>query len=300
MEDFFCRGQELIYPVGSIIFKDKQYFYRDTYKISYIISGEVSYLKKSKGNKYLSFRFGQDDLIGIEAGYNNFCTTCAAMAVKPVRLYQWYKDDFDLMIGISLEFAVRSIVSLSRHLRKLNQIMTDIMSNKIELTTIEEAITKKTPGMSFDTSGEDSSADVNIQMGLYNLAFHGKDAVSDDLWRKFGKIFNQGDIIFKEGEAGEELFLILEGSVTVSKEIGGTQKVLAILQAGDIFGEMAIFEDKPRSATIIAYNLTKILALNISNFKTIFQMHPSWPLNLVESFAKRINHLYVEIEKFTG
>jgi len=300
MEDFFCRGQEITYPVGAIIFKDKQYFYADTYKISYIMSGEISYLKKSKGNKYLTFRFGQDDLIGLEVGYNNFCTTSAAMAVKPVTLYQWNKDDFDLMIGISLEFAVRSIVSLSRHLRKLNQTMADIMSNKIELTTIEEAITQKAPSMSFDTEGEELPSDVNLQMGLYNLAFHGKDAVSDDLWQKFGKTFNQGDIIFKEGEVGEELFLILDGSVTVSKEIGGTQKVLAILQSGDIFGEMAIFEDKPRSATIIAHTPTKTLALNKTNFKTIFQLHPSWPLNLVEGFAKRINHLYTEIEKFTG
>ena len=60
---------------------------------------------------------------------------------------------------------------------------------------------------------------------------------------------------------------------------------------------MAIFENKPRSATVEAIGKTEVLAFNRGNFKMVFQLHPQWTIQLIESFAGRINAVYHEIGK---
>jgi serine/threonine-protein kinase len=62
--------------------------------------------------------------------------------------------------------------------------------------------------------------------------------------------FRTGDTLMQEGDVGEEAYLILDGSVLVTKERGGTSIVLGIYQEGDIVGEMSLISEEPRSATI--------------------------------------------------
>ena len=60
--------------------------------------------------------------------------------------------------------------------------------------------------------------------------------------------------IFKEGDVGHEMYVVLEGKVRISKQIPGAgEEALAILEAGQYFGEMAVIEDSPRSADAIAH-----------------------------------------------
>ncbi|MEM6794419.1 MAG: cyclic nucleotide-binding domain-containing protein [Acidobacteriota bacterium] len=64
--------------------------------------------------------------------------------------------------------------------------------------------------------------------------------------RKFGP----HEYIFRDGEQGEHLFVVLEGQVMIAKEVGGAgEEALAFLQRGDYFGEMALIDQKPRSAS---------------------------------------------------
>ena len=63
----------------------------------------------------------------------------------------------------------------------------------------------------------------------------------------------RGDVLFREGDAGKELLFIRSGTVIVSKHVKGrVEQVLARLGPGDFFGEMSLFDDQPRSATIQA------------------------------------------------
>jgi len=147
---------------------------------------------------------------------------------------------------------------------------------------------KKPQGAKFKLSSEASSLGIDTQYGLYNLAFYGVSAISQDIYQRFGKAFAAGEILFREGDEGDELFLILEGSVEVYR----ADHTLSYLTEGDIFGEMAMFEGKPRSATIKALEPLKVLALTQEHFRMIFQLHPSWTLQLIRGFAVRIANCY--------
>ena len=81
--------------------------------------------------------------------------------------------------------------------------------------------------------------------------------------------FTGGELLCEEGSTGHECYFIIEGQVNVSKIIDkddGREKVLATLQAGDFFGEMALLEDSPRSANVRAAGPTRVLILSRESF----------------------------------
>ena len=108
------------------------------------------------------------------------------------------------------------------------------------------------------------------------------------MFKRFAKTFQKGDIIFSEFEPGDTFYLIQSGRVQILKIMGEIEKTIDILQPGEIFGEMAILEGAPRSAT--AFALDKIVALefNRANFEVLMQGNPQIALKLLKLFSKRI------------
>ena len=84
--------------------------------------------------------------------------------------------------------------------------------------------------------------------------------------QKFEKKLNTGDVLFKEGNAGEEMYFIREGKIKLSKGSGNEEKVLAILKEGDFFGEMALIDESPRSATATALEDTTLIIIDKNSF----------------------------------
>ncbi|CAG0961310.1 partial Cyclic AMP receptor protein, partial [Anaerolineae bacterium] len=74
---------------------------------------------------------------------------------------------------------------------------------------------------------------------------------SDQLFARFGKTCGAGEVLFREGDAGDRMYVIQSGAVRISKTVKGEEKTLAILGPGEFFGEMAILNAKPRTATAI-------------------------------------------------
>src|SRR5690606_6249838 len=69
-----------------------------------------------------------------------------------------------------------------------------------------------------------------------------------------------GSFIFSEGDEGDDMFVVTRGKVRISKQVPGIgEEALAILEAGQTFGEMAIVEDSPRSADAIAHSSCEVL-----------------------------------------
>jgi len=88
------------------------------------------------------------------------------------------------------------------------------------------------------------------------------------------RCFSGGELLCEEGTAGDEFYLIIEGQATVSKIVDrqeSQEKVLAVLLAGDFFGEMALLEDKPRSANVRAAGPTRVFVLTRSNFQMVLE-----------------------------
>ncbi|RMF17360.1 MAG: cyclic nucleotide-binding domain-containing protein [Candidatus Dadabacteria bacterium] len=82
--------------------------------------------------------------------------------------------------------------------------------------------------------------------------------------------FSKNDSIFAEGDAGNALYMIIEGEVRIAKIIPGIgEEALAILKPGSFFGEMALLDDSPRSAHAIAHTAARLFAIERDQFESL-------------------------------
>ena len=105
---------------------------------------------------------------------------------------------------------------------------------------------------------------------------------------RFAKIFEPGSVIISEYEPGDCFYLIQTGKVQLVKCVKGAKKNIDILKPGEFFGEMAILENSPRSATCIAANRVEVLEFNKQNFEILIMGNPQIALILLKLFCKRI------------
>ena len=103
-------------------------------------------------------------------------------------------------------------------------------------------------------------------------------------------------LLFAEGEKGNNLFIIQSGSVKITKIVNNQEIVLAILKKGDIFGEMAMLDDKPRAATAEVYEECTLLAVNKDNFSKLIHDQPDMVVKLTSLMAERIWLLYRQLD----
>jgi len=86
--------------------------------------------------------------------------------------------------------------------------------------------------------------------------------------------FVSGEYIFKEGEHGNRLYLIVEGEVRISRTIPGSgEEALAVLKPGSLFGEMAVFDRSERSTDAISNGGTKCLTIARSDFELLLDFN---------------------------
>ena len=110
-----------------------------------------------------------------------------------------------------------------------------------------------------------------------------------------GKIYTKGQIVVKQGDTGDCMFAIQGGHLEVVKVDGKGEVRVALLEQGDIFGEMAIFEREVRSATVRALDEARVLTVDKKTFLRRIQEDPSIALNLVRMMSQRIRRLSSEV-----
>lgn len=96
--------------------------------------------------------------------------------------------------------------------------------------------------------------------------------------------YKAGDVIFRAGDPGEELFVIRDGTVGI--EVKGV--IVERLNSSDIFGEMALVEAKPRSATVIAETDCVVVPISEKQFLTMVEYAPSFSLAVIRTLAHRL------------
>lgn len=112
--------------------------------------------------------------------------------------------------------------------------------------------------------------------------------LSSTLFDKFGREFKAGHIIFCEFEPGNDFYLIQSGRVKIIKVVKDKVKIMDVLHAGDIFGEMAILEESPRSASALALDDVSVLHFNRDNFVALMTSQPQLAYKMLVLFSKRI------------
>ncbi len=110
-----------------------------------------------------------------------------------------------------------------------------------------------------------------------------------------GKVYSDGEIIIQQGENGDSLYVIQDGYVEVVKEIKGSNSQLAILGKGDFFGEMAVFEGAPRTATVRALGTARVLTIDKRLLLRRINEDPSVVLRFLQTMSGRIRKLDEEV-----
>jgi CRP-like cAMP-binding protein len=113
--------------------------------------------------------------------------------------------------------------------------------------------------------------------------------MSDPLFARFGREYQPGEVLFREGEAGEVMFVIQTGAVRITKAVGGDEKVLAVLGPGEFLGEMAILNGKPRTATAVVVEPTRCLVIEARTLEQMVARNAEIALRLIKKLAKRLD-----------
>ena len=111
--------------------------------------------------------------------------------------------------------------------------------------------------------------------------------------------FREGSMIFREGEKGDKLFIVLDGRVRISKFIPGVgEEALAVLDRGDFFGEMALIDEKPRSADAKAHEIdATVLSIDRATLNEILSMDPHASLQFLNLLCRMISRRLREINE---
>lgn len=114
---------------------------------------------------------------------------------------------------------------------------------------------------------------------------------------EIGKIYSDGEIIFKEGDIGDVMYVVQSGQVDIIKNTPSGRIKIATLGSGDIFGEMAMFDKLPRSATAVVSGSARILTIDKKKLFSSINSDPTVVMKILESMSRRIRNINEEITK---
>ena len=115
-----------------------------------------------------------------------------------------------------------------------------------------------------------------------------------------GRRYADGEVIVRQGEVGDCLFVIEDGTVEFVLERDGVETVLRTAGRDEIFGEMAVFERQARSATARARGEARVLTLDKRNFMRRISEDPTMAFRIIDTMAHRVRTLSAEVAELSG
>ncbi|MCU0847376.1 MAG: Crp/Fnr family transcriptional regulator [Spirochaetes bacterium] len=250
---------------------------------------------------------GPGDFFGVVSCMSGHARIETAIALENVSLISVEKDMFGLLIQKNPTVAMKIIRFFSRKLRDFDQAITNLtFKNSIQedpthLFNIGEYYVKKKAYnhasyafqkyLQYCPDGENRDKSLE-RLKMLKSPFKTPENPQAD---SMNRIYKDNTMIFSEYEPGYELFIIQSGKVKITK-IVNDEVLLAVLKPGDIFGEMAILDNKPRSASAITFGEVSVLAINKSNFESMVQAQPQLATKLIQLLSERIWTAYRQLE----
>jgi len=248
---------------------------------------------------------GPGDFFGVVSTMSSHSHIETAMAFTDVVLISVLKDQYGELIQKNTPVAMKIILQFSKRLRYLDEALSrltlkntadadpshlyEVAEYYIRQSQYNQAYYAYAKYLKYNPSGENAAA---ARDRMTKISPYAKETKLDFAADEFTRIYPKNSMVFAEGEPGNELFIIQKGSVTIAKVVDDNEVLLAVLKPGDIFGEMALLEVKPRVASAVAYEECQLLAVNRANFERMIQTQPQIIARLTTLLSDRIWLIY--------
>jgi CRP/FNR family transcriptional regulator len=296
------------YQGGSFIIVENK---KDAENFYIIRSGSV---KLSRENPVIAEDaetiIGPGDFFGVISCMSGHAQLDTAIAASAVSLISVNRDQFGLLIQKNPVIAMKIIRFFSRKLRLFDQAITRLTlkdtaeEDPEHLYNIGEYYLSKRSfshsayafqrHIQYCPSGPNTDKSLTRLKQLKAPFKAAAAAAAPSLTRTYP----DNTMIFCENEPGSELYIIQTGQVKITK-IVGEEVLLAVLKTGDIFGEMALLENRPRSASAITFGEVTVMAINKSNFEGMVQAQPQLAQRLIQILSERLWTAYRQLENLT-
>lgn len=109
--------------------------------------------------------------------------------------------------------------------------------------------------------------------------------------------YQKGELIFQEGDLGNEMYVIQSGKVRIFKNINGLDQTLAVLEKGDFFGEMAVLEGIPRTASAEVEEDCELIRIDSANFVAMIQANPEIAIRIMRKLSIRLRETTDQLQR---
>ncbi len=233
-----------------------------------------------------------------------------ARALTDVTLISVKREQYSLLIERNTPVAMKIINGFSRKVRMLDEALTrmtfkstaeiepphlfNVAEYYIRQNQFNQAFYSYYQYLKHCPRGEHVQ---EARMKMQKIKPYAKAAYLDvEKSSEFIRRYPRDTMVFSEAQYGPELYIIQKGSIRITKIVDNNEVMLALLKAGDIFGEMALLENKPRSASAIAHEDSVLMAVNRTNFKSMVVEQPKIISRLTVLLAERIWSIYKQLE----
>jgi CRP-like cAMP-binding protein len=248
------------------------------------------------------------DFFGVVSTMSAHSHIETAIALTDVTLIAVHRDQYGLLIEKNTPVAIKIIQQFARRMRYLDAALTRLNFKKAisehpsHLFKVAEYYARQNQYnqayYAYYRFIQHCPSDPNAELARQRLAKikpYSKAVYLDTAGEQFTRAYPKNTMIFSENEPGSELYIIQKGSVKITKIVEDKEVLIALLPTGDIFGEMALLENKPRSASAIAHEDVTLLAVNKLNFQRMVQTQPQLITRLTTLLAERIWFMYNQL-----
>lgn len=252
---------------------------------------------------------GPGDFFGVVSTMSGHSYIETAQAVTDVSLISVQRDQYSLLIEKNTPVAMKIIESFSRRMRYLDEALTRITQQSSDIETgtehlfhVGEYYAKQNQYnqayfsyhqyLRFSETGAKSE---EATKGMKRIEPYQKAVYLDEETAEFTRSYPHSTMIFTETMPGRQLYIIQKGRIKITKIMNNNEVLLAMLKAGDIFGEMSLLENKPRSASAIAFEDSILLAVNLVNFQTMVQNQPQIISRITTLMSERMWFIYKQL-----
>lgn len=121
-------------------------------------------------------------------------------------------------------------------------------------------------------------------------------AQEDEVLEQYVRCFPVGCVLFQEGDPGEELFVMRQGKVQISRRINGRDLIITVMREGNFFGEMSLLLNRPRSATATVIEPAECLVFDQATFLRMVSTQSHITIRILKNLAQRLYHANMQIE----